>query len=138
MKKLLTISTALFCLTAAACAPGPDTVHNDSGDNNYRYNSGRLYPNNSVTRDGVVNRDYEDNYYRDTAYIDTTYDNTPRYEGMVREFFARIDANNDGYISRNENSNFSVRMFRYSDTNRDGRVTFEEFVDAKRRQHDRY
>lgn len=55
-------------------------------------------------------------------------------EAKARYFFDRMDMNGDGYVTRGEQRSFSDRMFRETDVNRDGRVSFEECLAMKRRE----
>lgn len=52
-------------------------------------------------------------------------------KGAANYYFQKMDANKDGYISKDEQMKFNDSMFGKADKNRDGRISAEEFAQSK-------
>lgn len=61
-------------------------------------------------------------------------DNSRKHD-MAKQWFDKMDQDNDGMISIHEHERFSEGMFRKADTNEDNRISPEEFMNAKKREH---
>ena len=57
------------------------------------------------------------------------------HDQFERDHFDRVDTNRDGYISPAEHSTFWSQMFAKSDINSDGKISYDEFLAAKRAEH---
>ena len=51
-------------------------------------------------------------------------------------YLNKMDSNKDGYVSRAEHKTFADNMFKDADTNNDGKISGQELMDAKWKEHD--
>jgi len=132
MNKWLILTGTALCLSLTACGNSP------RDEDNTGYYTG--YPESGYgNRTDQGNHPTTMNTEEKTSMNDERYrDDGDRREGKERYWFDKIDRDHKGYITRADMRAHAERLFSKMDGNRDGRVTFDEFVEFKRQEAEKH
>jgi Spy/CpxP family protein refolding chaperone len=65
-------------------------------------------------------------------------DDGPHMRKMAEFTFGRMDANGDGFVTKDEVRAYADKMFDEADANHDGKLTIDELVNQKMHERDEF
>jgi Ca2+-binding EF-hand superfamily protein len=71
-----------------------------------------------------------------SVYADnlSKHDKVEYMKTMTEHYFKKVDANGDGFITRDEQMAFAAKMFDEADTNHDGKLSMDEVLAQKNKE----